>query len=171
MASNWRFQMAAKKPEFLCTAREWFWWIDMVKFAVITRRLRRMRLRNCSPIQAICSGSSPNKLAFRFGIQNGCSFVANHPQILAIFVLWQSIDDSRKFRLSDETHAEGDLLETCDFQSLSMFDSRDVIAGLKQTGLRAGIEPGQAAAEQFHVQLFAVKVKQIQIGDLQFAAR
>ncbi len=35
----------------------------------------------------------------------------------------------------------------------------------------AGIEPGHAAAEQLHVQLVALKIKQIQISDLQFAAR
>src|SRR6266581_2977987 len=99
------------------------------------------------------------------------SFVANQTQIVAVFVLWQSIDNCRKLRLSDETHAEGDFLETCDFQSLSMFDSRDVIAGLKQSGLRARIEPGHAAAEQFHVQLLAFEVKQIQIRNLEFTAR
>src|SRR5260370_11832364 len=52
-----------------------------------------------------------------------------------------------------------------------MFDRRDVIAGLEQARLRTGVEPGHAAAEQFHMQLFLLQIEQIQIGDLECAAR
>src|SRR5260370_8490830 len=52
-----------------------------------------------------------------------------------------------------------------------MFDCRDVIAGLEQARLRAGVEPGHAAAEQFYMQLFLLQIEQIQIGDLEFATR
>ena len=52
-----------------------------------------------------------------------------------------------------------------------MFDRGDVIAGFEQTGLRSGIKPGHPAAEQFHVELVLLEIKQIQIGDLKFAAR
>src|SRR4029077_3278250 len=52
-----------------------------------------------------------------------------------------------------------------------MFDCRDVIASLEQARLRAGVEPGHAAAEQFYMQLFFLQIEQIQIGDLEFATR
>src|SRR5262249_55500742 len=47
----------------------------------------------------------------------------------------------------------------------------DVITGLEQSSGSASIEPRHAAAEQLHVQLIALKIKQIQIGDLELAAR
>ena len=37
-ASSLRSPMAVMKPEFRCTAPGWCWWIDMVKFVVITKR-------------------------------------------------------------------------------------------------------------------------------------
>src|SRR5207247_728610 len=57
------------------------------------------------------------------------------------------------------------------FQTLPMLDGGDVVTGLEQSGCGSGIEPGHAPAEQLHVQLVALKIKQIQISDLQFAAR
>src|ERR1700682_5270160 len=52
-----------------------------------------------------------------------------------------------------------------------MFDRGDVIAGFEQTGLRSSIEPGHAAAKQLHMQLVLFEIEQIQIGDLELAAR
>src|SRR5947209_18895551 len=51
-----------------------------------------------------------------------------------------------------------------------MLDGGNVIACLKQRRSGAGVEPRHAAAEQLHVQFIALKIKQIQVGDLEFAA-
>src|SRR5437667_7415427 len=51
-----------------------------------------------------------------------------------------------------------------------MLDGGNVIACLKQRRSGAGVEPPHAAAEQLHVQFIALKIKQIQVGDLEFAA-
>ena len=42
-----------------------------------------------------------------------------------------------------------------------MLDRGDVIAGLEQSSGSASVEPGHAAAEQLHVQLVPLKIKQI----------
>ena len=73
--------------------------------------------------------------------------------------------------MADEAHAEGDFFEAGDFEALPVFDRGDVVARLEQRRGRAGIEPGHAAAEQFHVQLAALEVAKIEIGDLQLFAR
>src|SRR4051812_13963278 len=52
-----------------------------------------------------------------------------------------------------------------------MLDRCDVIARFEQTGLRSGIQPGHTATKQFHLKLVPFQIEQIQIGDLQFAAR
>src|SRR5256885_10694585 len=51
-----------------------------------------------------------------------------------------------------------------------MLDSRDVIAGLEQAGLCPGVKPGHSAAQHSHVKFVFLEIKQIQIGDLEFAA-
>ena len=46
---------------------------------------------------------------------------------------------------------QGDFLEAGDFQSLSMFDRRNVIARFEQAGLGAGVEPCHAATKQLYM--------------------
>ena len=36
--------------------------------------------------------------------------------------------------------------------------------------MRAGIEPSRAASEEFHVQLTALEVEAVQVGNFEFAA-
>ena len=52
-----------------------------------------------------------------------------------------------------------------------MFNGGDVIARFKQACLRSRIQPCHTAAEQFYVQLLFLEIKQIQVSDLEFAAR
>ncbi len=59
--SSLRCQTEAMRRDFLCTAREWCSWIDMVKSAAITTLRNRKRSRNCLPTQIIFCASSPNK--------------------------------------------------------------------------------------------------------------
>ena len=48
---------------------------------------------------------------------------------------------------------------------------RDEFGRLEQRIVRAGVEPGEAAAEHLDVQLAALEIDAVDVGDLQFAAR
>ncbi len=98
------------------------------------------------------------------------AFVANHSQIIAVLAFRQLVDNFGQIRLRDEAHAQRDLLETGNLESLPMFDGGNVVTRFQQAGLGAGVEPGHAAAEQFHVQRFLFEVEQIEICDFKFAA-
>src|SRR5690349_4931582 len=52
-----------------------------------------------------------------------------------------------------------------------MLDGGDVIARFEQSLRRAGVEPRHAAAKQLHMQFVALKIQQIQIGNLELPAR
>src|SRR5437879_13775131 len=91
--------------------------------------------------------------------------------MLAVFGRRESVDEVREVGWGDESHPECDLFQAREFQSLSMLDSGDVITRLEQRLRGAGVEPGHAAAKQLHVQLVALKIEQIQIGNFEFAAR
>jgi len=55
-------------------------------------------------------------------------------------------------RSIDEAHVVGDLLKTGDLEVLLVLDRGDVIASLQHARWRSGIEPGDAATEQFHLE-------------------
>src|SRR5262249_18338275 len=78
------------------------------------------------------------------------SFIADHLQIIAVFIFRQSVDNLFEIGLADEPHSQRDLFKARNLQPLPVLDRSDVIAGLEQCGWRAGIEPSHAAAEQFH---------------------
>ena len=44
-------------------------------------------------------------------------------------------------------------------------------AGLEQRVVRAGVEPGEAAAHDLDVELAALEVDAVDVGDLELAAR
>ncbi len=45
------------------------------------------------------------------------------------------------------------------------------LAGFEQAVVRAGVEPGEAAAQHLHVELAALQIDAVDVGDLQLAAR
>ena len=98
-------------------------------------------------------------------------FRADEPEILSIFAIGQSVDDAFQLHLIDEIHSVGDFLKAGNFQSLPMFDCRDVIPRFEQTGLRPRIEPGHSAAERLYMQFVLLKINRVEVGDLQFPAR
>ena len=50
------------------------------------------------------------------------------------------------------------------------FDRFDEVRRLQQRVVRAGVEPGEAAAEELDVQLPALEIVAVDVGDLQLAA-
>src|SRR2546428_3311466 len=112
--------------------------------------------RNCGGLPVLTQKASADWLW-----TSGWAFVANHSQVVAVIAARQLIDRFCEPGAGDEFHPQRDFFETRDLESLSMFDRGDVIAGFEQTGLRSGVEPGHAAAEQLHLQLVFPEVKQI----------
>jgi len=51
---------------------------------------------------------------------------------------------------SDQTLAVGDFLEAGDLQALALLDGLEEAGGLEQRFRRAGVEPGETAAEGLH---------------------
>src|ERR1700682_5569926 len=69
----------------------------------------------------------------------------------------------------DIAEAVGNFLRTRDFQALPAFYSGDVLTGLEQRYMRAGIEPRHAASHDLDCQLTVVEVDLVDIGDLELA--
>lgn len=65
----------------------------------------------------------------------------------------------------------GDFLGRGDDHVLAVLDSLDECRGLHQAVYRAGVQPGEATAEDLHLQSLFLKIKPVEVGDLQFAAR
>ncbi len=71
----------------------------------------------------------------------------------------------------DETGAKRDLLRAADLESLARLDGLDEHRGAQQRFVRAGVEPGDAAAQHLHAQRLALEICAIDVGDLELAAR
>ncbi len=73
-------------------------------------------------------------------------------QVLAVAVV-EAVGQGCELLGGDEALVEGDLFEAGDLQALALFDRRDEVGRLEQRSLGAGVEPGEAAAEQLDVEL------------------
>lgn len=71
----------------------------------------------------------------------------------------------------DVAHAPGDLLDAGHLQPLSLLDGLDKGGRLQQRLVRARIQPGRATAQQLDIQLPALEIDLVDIGNLQFPAR
>ena len=80
------------------------------------------------------------------------ALVANQLEITAVFAFRETADQFLQLTLIDKPHPQSNFLEASYLQSLPVFDRRDVVGGLEQTRLRAGVEPGHAASEEADVE-------------------
>src|SRR6185436_2334074 len=97
--------------------------------------------------------------------------VRHAQQIVAVAALAQRFTEGAKLGGVDPTLLEGDLLDAADAQALALFDGAYELPGLDQAVMGAGVEPGEAAAKDFHAQLAGLEIEAVEVGDLQFAAR
>ena len=91
-------------------------------------------------------------------------------QILAVVVLSERLGELVDLLSRDVAHAVGNLFEACDFEALASLDGLDKGCGLQQGVVRAGIEPGVAAAHGLDVELMAREVGLVDVGDLELTA-
>lgn len=92
-------------------------------------------------------------------------------QILAIVVLSKRLGELVDLLSRDVAHAVGNLFEAGDLEALAGLDGLDEGCSLQQGVVRAGIEPGVAAAHGLDVELVAREVGLVDVGDLEFTAR
>jgi hypothetical protein len=71
----------------------------------------------------------------------------------------------------DVALAQCDLLRAGDAQALALLQDLDEMAGLDQRGMRAGVEPGEAAAEHLDKQVATLEIDLVHVGDLDLATR
>lgn len=91
-------------------------------------------------------------------------------QILAVVVLSKRLGELVDLLSCDVAHAIGDFFEAGDLEALTGLDGLDEGCGLQQGVVRAGIEPGVAAAHGLDVELVAREVGLVDIGDLELTA-
>src|SRR5690349_19292113 len=73
-------------------------------------------------------------------------------QILTVARLLERLGQGEHLFLREPALVEGDLFGTRHLETLAMFDGLDEGRGLHQRVVRAGVEPGYAAAEDLHAQ-------------------
>ena len=71
----------------------------------------------------------------------------------------------------DVVHAIGDFLEAADHQALPLLDRLDEVRRLHERLVRAGVEPRDAAPETLDAQLSTAQILEVDVGDLELAAR
>lgn len=65
------------------------------------------------------------------------------------------------------TLAEGYLFDTCDLQTLAVFNCCDEIAGFQKAFVGARIKPGYTPAQQFHPQFAEFQIFPVEISYFQ----
>lgn len=91
-------------------------------------------------------------------------------QILAIVVLLKRLGELVNLLSRDVAHAVGNLFEAGNLEALAGLDGLDEGCSLQQGVVRAGIEPGVAAAHGLDVELVAREVGLVDVGDLELTA-
>ena len=83
-------------------------------------------------------------------------FLRDRQQVLPVLVLERRGQPLELVGV-DEAHPVGDLLQAGDLQALPPLDDLDEVGRLEQRLVRAGVEPGHAAAEDLAAELAAVE--------------
>ena len=106
------------------------------------------------------------------GLRRPSSLLLQQPQqVAAVVVLRQLLGEGAQLRVVDEAHAPGDLLDRRHLEPLALLDGAHEVRGVQQRGVRAGVQPGDAAAEHLDPQRAGLLVGAVDVHDLQLAAR
>lgn len=91
-------------------------------------------------------------------------------QILAVVILSKRLGELVDLLSRDVAHAVGNLFEAGNLEALASLDGLDEGCSLQQGVVRAGIEPGVAAAHGLDMELVAREVGLVDVGDLELTA-
>src|SRR5690606_28831204 len=92
-------------------------------------------------------------------------------EVFAVLGLLQGLGQLFELREVDPALDVGNLLETRDFEALPLLDHLHKPRGVHEGVVRASIQPGKAAAEEFDIQLPTLEVSLVDAGDFELAAR
>ena len=92
-------------------------------------------------------------------------------QVGSIPALGQRLRQLLQFGAVDETLAPGDFFRAGDLQALAALQRGEELAGIEQSVVRAGVQPGIAALPDLHIELAVLQVGVVDAGDFQLAAR
>src|SRR5579862_1573445 len=92
-------------------------------------------------------------------------------EVRAIARLAEWACQSAELLAVDETLTESDLLGTADFEALPRLDGLDEVGCCQERGVSARVGPGDAAPQDLDMELFALEVGAIDVGDLELTAR
>src|SRR5690606_13698104 len=131
--------------------------------------------RRLPPARHAGLGSARPAAAGDAGTESGLiqrRLLAQQPvEILSIAVLAAvAVGSGPQLLRADIALAPGNLLGRGDLEALPLLHRGDEVRRIQQAVRRAGIEPGEAAAEQLDAELFALQIDVVQVGDLEFAA-
>src|SRR5947209_2764497 len=106
------------------------------------------------------------------GLSGSCDELAMHrQQILPVAALRCPLRQPVELIGIDVTQPQRDLLDAGDAQALALLEDLHEVAGFDQRLVRAGVEPGKAAAEHLDMQVAAFEIGAVDVGDLELAAR
>src|SRR5262249_13628315 len=92
-------------------------------------------------------------------------------QILTVAVFSQGGSERFQLFLANKSKPEGNLLWTCDLQSLSLLDGLYKGRRLKQGVVRSRVEPCHAPAQNLGIELLPLQIPAVDVGDLKFTSR
>src|SRR5580700_483572 len=91
-------------------------------------------------------------------------------QVYTVSAIVEGGGEAFELRGVDVSGAIGDLFGTGDLQSLALLDGLDESGSFEQRVVRAGVEPCHATAHDLGVQLAAIEIEPVEVGDLQLIA-
>ena len=97
--------------------------------------------------------------------------LCDRQQILAVAAFRRALRQLVKRLERNVAQPQRDFLRAGNSQSLALLEDLHEVAGLDQRGVRAGVEPGKAAAQHLDEEIAAIEIGAIDVGDLEFAAR
>src|SRR5262249_37918742 len=105
------------------------------------------------------------------GVNRTSRFLFEDPEeIAAVRARFHRMSESLQIAGADISHPIGDFLEARDHQPLTLLDGLNVVRGLNERFMRAGIEPGNTAGQPLDMKLRSLQILTVDVGDLQFTS-
>ena len=96
-------------------------------------------------------------------------FVSQPEQVLAVGGPEEELPPGDQLVPVDEALEVGDLVQAGDLKPLPVLDRAHEFGGLQQAVVRAGVEPRIAPAHSLDVEVAALEIGLVDVGDLQLA--
>src|SRR5215207_8928862 len=102
--------------------------------------------------------------------RSSAHFCEDLAQVSAVTGFAEPLNVGFEARSIDPALPESNFLQAGDLEALPIFDDADELSSVEQRIVRAGIEPGGTATEDFDVKFARLEIESIEVGDLEFTA-